>query len=235
MLILEAKKRDTSKKPDTFRRAGLLPAVFYGRKATSTPIVLGEKDFHKVWKQAGETGIISLTGEWGDLPTLINDVDLHPLTGAPRHVDFYVIEKGQKVKVKVPLEFVGVSPAVKDLGANLIKVLHQLEIEAEPKNLPRHIEIDISSLDAFGKVIMAKDIVLPNGVSLVVSPDDVIASVYEPKEEVVEEVPADLSTIEVQKKGKEELPGEEGASKGGADVASGQAAPKKEEKKDTKK
>ncbi|OHA19625.1 MAG: hypothetical protein A2836_03110 [Candidatus Taylorbacteria bacterium RIFCSPHIGHO2_01_FULL_45_63] len=234
MLTLEAKKRDTSKKPDSFRRTGVLPAVFYGRKEKSTPISLAEKDFQKIWKEAGETSVISLKGEWGALETLINDVDLHPLTGTPRHVDFYVIEKGQKVKVKVPLEFTGVSPAVKELGAILIKVLHQLEIEAEPKNLPRSIDVDISKLVDLTSQILAKDIVLPTGVILTVSPEEVVASVAEAKEEeVVVAEPVDLSAIELsEKKGKEEKEGEEGvtparSSDGGGEVPSKPKAPEK--------
>ena len=71
--------------------------------------------------------------------------------------------------------------------------------------MPQKIEVDISALKAFGHVITAKEIRLPKGVTLVVNPDDVIASVYEPKEEVAEETPVDLSAIEVVQKAGERL------------------------------
>lgn len=221
---LTYEKRDPNVAPNTLRNAGKIPAVFYGKKQESTPITLSTKEFEKVWKKAGENTVVNLQGGGDEVQALIHNVEKHPVTGTARHADFYVFEKGQKLKIKVPIEFVGVAPAVKDQGGVLVKVMHDLEIEAEPKNLPQTIEVDIAPLSAFGNTITAREVKLPEGVTLVVSPDEVVASVYEPKEEVVEEVPVDLSTIEVMKKGKEETPGEEGAA------ASVPEAPKKEEK-----
>lgn len=229
-IALQFETRDPKVAPNTLRNAGKIPAVFYGRKQASTPITLSTREFEKVWKKAGENTVVSLARDGEEVQALIHAVDKHPVTGEARHADFYVFEKGQKLKIKIPIVFTGISPAVKDLGAVLVKVIHDLEIEAEPKNLPQKLEVDISSLAVFGNSIAAKDIKLPEGVTLVISPDDIVASVYEPKEEVVEEVPVDLSTIEVMKKGKEEVPGEEGATPAEAGVA-----PKKEEKKTEKK
>ena len=87
---------------------------------------------------------------------------------------------------------------------------HKIEIEALPKDLPHTLDVDISSLTTFDSVLTAGDIKLPEGVSLVVKADEVIASVYEPVEEV-EQAPIDISAIEVEKKGKEVKEGEEGA------------------------
>src|SRR3989344_6687713 len=217
-LTLAYEKRDAKARPKTLRNSGKLPAVFYGRKQASTPIVISAREFEKVWKRACESAIVNLQSGSEEVQALINDVDKHPVTGAVRHADFYVFEKGQKLKIKIPIECTGVSPAVKDLGAVLVKVMHDLEIEAEPKNLPQKLEVDISSLATFESVITAKEVKLPEGVALVASPDEVVASVYEPKEEVVEEAPVDLSAIEVVKKGKEVPEGEEGAE-GGAPAA----------------
>lgn len=231
-ISLQYEKRDPKVAPNTLRNTGKIPAVFYGRKQTSTPITLSTKEFEKVWKRVGETAIVNLHSGAEEVQALIHDVDKHPVTGVPRHADFYVFEKGQKLKIKIPIVFTGTSPAVKDLGAVLVKVMHVLEIEAAPKDLPQKLEVDISPLAAFGDNITAKAIKLPDGVTLVVSPDDIVASVYEPKEEVIEEAPVDLSTIEVQKKGREEVPGEEGApASPEASQDKGAPAAKKEEKK----
>ena len=231
---LKYEKRDMKLAPNTLRNAGKIPAVFYGRKQVSTSITLSTKEFEKVWKKAGETSVVNLQSGDEEVQALIKDVDRHPVFGTPRHADFYVFEKGQKLKIKIPIVFTGVSPAVKDLGAVLVKVIHDLEIEAEPKNLPQKLEVDISPLAAFGDNVTAKAIKLPEGVTLVISPDDIVASVYEPKEEVIEEVPVDLSTIEVMKKGKEEVPGAEGAP-ASPEASQDKGAPKKDEKKPEKK
>ncbi|MEI6528184.1 MAG: 50S ribosomal protein L25 [bacterium] len=210
MLKLKVEKRDLTENLDALRKAGTVPAIFYGKKEASTPIKVKIAEFRKAFREAGESTVVSLTGEGIDVDVLIHDVDFDPVTDSPIHVDFYAIEKGKKLTVKVPLEFVGVAPAVKDLGAILVKVAHDLEIEALPKDLPHDLTVDITTLVTLSSVITAKEIKLPEGVTLKVDPDEVVASVYEPKEEVVEAAPVDLSSIEVEKKGKEAKEGAEG-------------------------
>lgn len=235
MFKLKVEKRDLKEGLDMLRKSGKVPAVFYGPKEPSTPIKLTLSDFKKAWKTAGESTVISLEGNGVEAEVLIQDVDLDPVTDVPIHVDFYAIEKGKKLKVDVPLEFIGVSPAVKDLGAVLVKVLHTIEIEALPKDLPHKLEVDISVLVAFDSVSTAKDIKLPAGVTLKTKPEEVVASVYEPKEEVIEVAPVDLSSIEVEKKGKEAKEGVEGeAAVAPAEAVKDEKGAKKEEKKDKK-
>lgn len=210
MITLKAKLRDQSVTPDSIRQAGDIPAVFYGKKEPSTPISLNMVDFLKVWKQAGESSVVTLETPDGEKESLIHDIDFDPVKGTPRHADFYVFEKGHKVEVEVPLEFDGVSPAVKDLGGTLVKVVHALKIEAMPKDLPHDLKIDVTGLIDFTSQVLAKDIVLPTGVTLLENPEEVVALVSAPREEKEEEVaPVDLSAIEVEKKGKDE-PAEEG-------------------------
>ena len=205
MLTLKAEIRDIHTKPETVRKAGKIPAVFYGKKEATTPISIPKIDFLKVWNKAGESSVVTLEMPEGKKESLIQDIDLDPVTGNPRHADFYIFEKGHKVEVELPIELIGVSPAVKDLGGMLVKVLHELEVKAMPKDLPHNIEIDIKTLVNFGDQILAKDIVLPTGVELKVNPEEVIALVSAPREEKEEEeAPIDLSQIEVEKKGKEE-------------------------------
>ena len=140
---------------------------------------------------------------------MIQDVDRDPVTGSPIHADFYVIEKDRRLKIKVPIEFLGVSPAVKDLGGILVKVTHELEIESLPKDLPHNISVDISVLVDLKSQILAKDLTLSAGVTLITGAEDVIAAIAEAK--IEEEKPPeaiDLSSIEVEKKGKEVKEGE---------------------------
>ena len=209
MTTLDIKTREKDSDNEALRKSGFLPAVVYGKKTPSFSVSVSLNDFMKVWKEAGESGVITLVGK-EKIDVLIHDVAYDPVSDAPIHVDFYAFEKGKKIEVDIPLEFIGVSPAVKDLGGNLVKVLHEIKISAEPQNLPHGISVDISSLTTFDSQILASDIVLPTGVSLVENPHEVVASVAEPKaEEPEESVPVDLSAIEVEKKGKKEEEGEE--------------------------
>lgn len=207
MITLNIEKREKTT-IHALNKAGKIPAVFYGPKEKSTPITVLLSEFTKVWKKAGESSVIILKEGNNEHEALIHALDVHPVNGTPRHADFYVIEKGKKVEVAIPLIFVGVSSAVKDKGGILVKVMHNLEIEAAAKDLPHDLTVDISALSELDSVIKAGDIKLPAGVSLKVSADEIIASIAEAKEEVEEVKPIDMSAIEVEKKGKEEKEGE---------------------------
>ncbi len=213
LTLLVEKRESTGAKAPVLRRAGKLPAVVYGPHQKAISIMIDGRVFDKVLKQAGESSVVLLSGlEGGDLPTLIHEVDLDPVTNRPRHIDFYAVTKGEKVDVSVELEFIGESPAVK-AGMNIVKVLHEIEVEADPMNLPQSITVDISSLVNVGDQIHVRDLVLPHGVELMTEPDEVVILVQEVEIEKVEEVPAvDLASIEVEKKGKENVEGEEAAS-----------------------
>jgi large subunit ribosomal protein L25 len=191
------------------RKAGKLPIAVYGAKEEAGSYFVEIKDFKKVLKEAGESTIVSLVTPNGDKDTLIHAISFHPLSGEPIHADFLVVEKNKPITVHVPLEFIGESPAVKSLSAMVVKVMHELEIEALPKDLPHQLEVDISSLIDLESRITVADIKLPAGVTTEVDLEEVVVSVTEAGEEVVEEeVPVDLSAIEVEKKGKEETEGE---------------------------
>ena len=215
MTNLTIEQRDAKASLDALRKAGKIPAVFYGPKEEATPIAVDAKEFGKVLKEAGESTVVTLEGVGESKDVMIHDIDHNQVSGAVVHVDFYVIEKGKKVRTHVPLEFIGEAPAVKSLGGTLMKVLHEVEIEAMPKNLPHGIEVDISVLATFSDHIAIKDLRIPEGVEILNAPDDTIASVAEPKEEVEEPVAAiDMESIEVEKKGKQEEEGAETSADG---------------------
>ena len=214
MITLNVSKRNIQAPLKELRKSGFVPAVYYGPKQESTPIAVKEVELMKVWKQAGESSVVVLKDESGSHDTLIQNIQKDAVTDRIVHADFYVLEKGKKVSVKVPLEFVGVSAAVKG-GGVLAKVMHEIEVEAQPSALPHHIEVDITSLETYENQIHASDHKLPAGVELApgVNPEEVIALVDAPKEEKEEEsVPIDLSAIEVEKKGKKDEEGVEGAA-----------------------
>ncbi|HEX7724843.1 MAG TPA: 50S ribosomal protein L25 [Candidatus Paceibacterota bacterium] len=223
MLTLNVEKRDSKLSPENIRKTGKIPAVFYGPKEKSTPVVIDAKAFQKIWKQAGESSVIILKDGSHEHEALIHETDIHPISGAVRHADFYVIEKGKKVSVKVQLVFSGVSSAVKDKGGILVKVLREIEVEAAPRDLPRELTVDISKLVELSDVVHASDIALPAGVTIKAEPTEVVASVTVAKEEVEAPTTIDMSAIEVSDaKGKKPEEGAEGAAP---------AADKKAEKK----
>lgn len=175
-----------------------IKAVVYGPAYPSTAIVINQKDFTKLYKEAGESSIVSLKGLDHDQDVLIHDIQRNVRNGNIIHADFYAVKKGQKITVNVPLVFVGVAGAVKTHGADLIKNIFEVEIEAEAKDLPHEIEIDISILAEIDDHIKVSDIKAPKGVKILNNEDDVIITVSKHEEEKEEEsTEIDMSTIGV--------------------------------------
>ena len=231
MISLTAEKRDLKTRAKNVRITGKIPAVFYGRKTESTPITVPLNDFLKVWKEAGESGIVNLSCDGKDLNVLIYDVALDPVRDVPIHADFYVVEADRPVEVSVPIEFTGEAPVQKEEGVSVVKVLHELKIKGLPKDLPQILTVDLFALKTIEDQIFARDIKLPAGITLVMSPEEVVAAVSVAKieEEALPEE-FDASKIEVEKKGK--LPEEGEAAEGAAPEAA--SKPKTEEKKEKK-
>ncbi|MFA6397356.1 MAG: 50S ribosomal protein L25 [Candidatus Paceibacterota bacterium] len=205
MFKLQAKKRDTKENLEFLRKSGQIPAVFYGSDKKTTSISINKIEFDKIWKEAGESSTITLESESGKIETLIHDVQVDPISNLPIHIDFLVIDINKPVEVEVSLDFTGISPAIKNGLGILVKVLHEVQVEALPKDLPHEIKVDISTLENLDDQILAKDVILPSGVTMITDKDDVVVMIGQMKEEKEEEiVPVDISAIEVEKKGKKE-------------------------------
>ena len=236
MFIINAEKRNTAQKPRALRKSGSIPAVYYGAGKKSTPVAISTIQFKKVWRDAGESSAVVVKAPEGDIDVLIHEVQVDPITDEPIHVDFLAIDMTKKIKVKVSLEYEGVSDAVKNGLGNLVKVLHEVEVEALPKDLPHNLSINISKLKTLEDNIFISDIKIPSGVVIIDNPEAVVASIIQQVEEKEEEAPpVDLSAIEVEKKGKKEEEGEAAPTPESPDVTSGdKSVGKKPEKKEKK-
>jgi large subunit ribosomal protein L25 len=204
MITLSAVARDVKVNPKMIRRAGSIPAVFYGASQQSTSISVNAIAFMKAYKAAGESTIITLSVDGKTMDALIHDVDLDPVVGEPIHVDFYIVAKDHKIEVEIPLEFIGVAPAEK-VGGVVLKIMHEVRIESLPGKLPAHLTVDLSVLTAIGSHITVGDLKLPEGVRAIDAASEVIANVSGQKDETNDAPTAiDMSAIEVEKKGKKE-------------------------------
>ncbi|MCR4283821.1 MAG: 50S ribosomal protein L25 [Parcubacteria group bacterium] len=204
-LMLNAEKRDVLRKRlKESRLGGKLPAVVYGPKTKPVSIFVSSVDFKKVFNEAGESTVVDLKLDNKPLSVLIHEVSIDPVSREPLHVDFYAALMNKPVEASIFLEFVGISPAVKGLGGMLVKVMHEIEVEALPANLPHSLEVDISVLVNLGDHIIASQIPMPSGVKLITKGDESIVLVEAPREEKVEEVEKTIADIEVEKKGKKE-------------------------------
>ena len=192
MLNLEIEARDVKANLTVLRTAARIPAVFYGHKESPIAISVNAKVADKLWKAAGETTLVTLTGVGAPKETLIKDVQIHPVSGALMHMDFYVLEKGKKIEVMIPLEFINDAPAEK-LGFIVVKALQEIEIEVSPSELPHTLDVDLSKLMGMGDHITAADIALPPSARLMTDSETIIASVTAFEEYVEQEIPTEAA------------------------------------------
>lgn len=203
---LQATIRDSAKSLETLRSEGFLPAVCYGPKMPSTSISVDHSEFVKLYKTISESKVIDLVLPTGTVQVLVHEVSVDPRTQKALHVDFLAVDANTKVKVEVPIVFVGESSAVNSNIGILNTVMDELEIEALPKDIPESIEVDISKLVSLHDAIYLSDIKLPQGVECDLEADTLIVSVTGLKDESDQETSGEINfdSIQVEKKGKKE-------------------------------
>ncbi len=194
---LNVAPRDPKVSAQKLRDEGKLVGVFYGPKEEATPVTIDMPEFLRVWNDAGGSTIVDLVGIGDDKEVLIHEVDVHPVTEKPQHVDFYCIERGKKLTVSVPLVFTGTAPAEKQ-GGIVVKALHELEIEVRPRDIPHEIEVDLSTLTELDSSITVGDLRLGEGVEPTAEAEETVASITEAKDEPEEEEERDISDVEIE-------------------------------------
>ncbi len=200
MDLIVQKREKFGKQTQALRREGLIPAELYGHGLENLHLSVPAKEFTKVFKQAGESTLINIVLENEKRPVMIHDLSRHPLTDEILNIDFYQVRLDERIKVKVPLNFTGEAPAVKERGGVLIKAMHEIEVEALPQNIPPSLEASLLKLTDLNQSLHVKDLNIPEGIKLLVNPETVIATVKErAAEEVVAAAPeAALESVKVE-------------------------------------
>ena len=169
----------------SFRREGQIPGVIYGHAREPQAVVVPTRELERLLGtiSAGSTVVeLDLAGKMSR--TLIREIQRHPFKKQILHIDFQELVAGESVVVRVPLVFVGTPEGVRLGGGILDQVMHDLEIEVDPANMPNHIDVDISAL-AIGHSIHVGEIPLPPGVTVLADEDATVCVLSAPK--VVEE------------------------------------------------
>ncbi len=165
--VLEAQERTSSGTGSAraIRRANLVPAIVYGGKSEPLMVAVNEKQLNLECNTAGFfSRVITLDVNGSKHQVLAKDVQLHPVTDVPLHVDFQRVDKDSRVFVHVPLNFINEdkSPGVKR-GGTLNIVIHKLEIVCSPVEIPEIITVDLIKL-TMGESITLDDVSLPSNV-----------------------------------------------------------------------
>lgn len=219
---LKAEKRKTEgRKVKTLRKEGILPGNVYGKKVKSLSVQVNLKEFEKMYKEIGETGLLMLNIGDEERPVLIHNLQLDPVSDAPIHVDFLQVDLKEKVEADIPVELSGESPAEKQVVGTVVQYINEVKVEALPTDLPERFEVDITSLSEVDQSILVKDIKYDKTrIEIKGDLEAIVAKVEPPqKEEVVEapvapegEVVEGEAPVEGEKPSGEETSGEQPAN-----------------------
>jgi large subunit ribosomal protein L25 len=188
------------------RQAGKIPAVVYGGGKDTVPIVLDRKtliDLMKSGENENAIFLLKLAESGQERHAMIRDMQIDPLTRQVVHIDFQRIVMDKKVKVQVTVELKGTAYGVKTEGGMIDFVHREVTVECLPGDIPKHIDLDVTELRV-GQHVEAKDLKLPDGVTLAEEPDRVIISLSHTKAEESAAATETVAEPEVVKRGKAE-------------------------------
>ena len=188
-VVLNASHRTvTGKKVGILRRSGKLPAVVYGHNVTPMPIEMDLREATRTLQGVSASTLVELNIEGDTYSALVRETQRDFIKGTYLHVDFQAVSTTEKLRTGVGIEFLGESPAVRELNGFIVTGLDSLEVECFPQHLPEKIEVDISGLAAIGDGIYVRDIPITENVSILDDPEEMIALVtLAGKEEEAEE------------------------------------------------
>ncbi len=170
------------------RREGKLPGVFYGPKVEPVPLEVNRKEFlDRIADLEGSrlVRIKSASPLLADRVALVKDLQVHPVTGEILHADFYEVDLTAKIRIRVPLHFVGKAAGVVQ-GGILQPIVREVEVECLPMDIPEYFNVEVSSLD-IGHSFHVADLSMPEGAVALYETNFTLVTVVPP---TVEEAPA---------------------------------------------
>ncbi len=165
-VIIEAKKREANVRNihRKARREDYIPAVIYNKKG-NTPIRLARLSFSQIFKKSHSNTIFTIQVEGAAKKAFIKDYqESLDKTSDLIHVDFFEIEAGSKIKIKIPVHTKGLAKGIMQ-GGILEHMMSQIEVRCTPENIPEFIEIDVTDLD-IGDHFKVRDLKLPANIEV---------------------------------------------------------------------
>jgi large subunit ribosomal protein L25 len=198
---LKVDKREvTGKKTRFLRRQGLTPVHVFGHGIESLPLQCQTDELMHTIARKGTTRLLDITvkGEKETRSVFIREIQRDMISGDLLHVDFYQVNKSEKIRLAVPIVLTGEAPVLK-LKNNIIEqIMTELEVECLPGNLPPQIEVDLSGLVEINQAIHVRDLKLKDGVAVTAPPDQIVvkASAIAEEKEAAAPVVAEAAAAE---------------------------------------
>ena len=211
--VLEITPRTELRKQNRgLRASGGVPGVIYGHRVDPVSVTLPRRAFERAFHRVGRTQLLDLKidGEGNSRKVLIREVQYDPRVGGVVHVDFYQVNLKEKIAADVPVVLVGESPAVQRRDGELQQNINSLRVSCLPADIPEHVEVDVSGLEAVDEAIRVSQLHVPAEVEILNDPDELVVKVAVIRE--VEEEPVAAEGEEAEAAEGEAAEGAEGAA-----------------------
>ncbi len=181
-----SRRQITGKKVKTLRRKGIVPVHMYGSGTEAQSLQTDALELQQLLPRVGTNVPLSIQVEndSGENICFVREVQRHPVTEEILHVDFLRVDVSQAIQTEVPINVVGVSPAVRDLNGTLLLQMQSILVEALPMNVPASLEVNISGLDDFEKAVYVGEVAVGSRVTVITGAEEMIARVSAPRIEV---------------------------------------------------
>ena len=172
-------------------REGKVPGVVYGYNTEPTAVTVDRIELQKVFVKAGRSHLVDLVFDGRTEKVLLREIQTHPRRQGPIHVDFYQVNLQEKIEVEIPIHVTGESAAVKQNEADVLQPMHSVRVECLPAEIPEAFEVDITPLEEIGAELRVSDLKVPQGVTIVDDPEELVVKIVPKREmKVEEEIPA---------------------------------------------
>jgi large subunit ribosomal protein L25 len=200
------------------RSQELIPAVVYGRGMDPLSVTVSRSDLRQAVSGGGGLNtVLDLTIDGTVYPSIIKDIQRHPVRRTVQHVDFIQIDLDADIVVSVPVQMVGEAREVLQNNALVDLSMPELEVSTTPRNIPEEFVVDVSEM-TMDTVIRVQDLDLPSGVTPTADPESPVVTVLTMRTPV-------LDAEEAEREAELEAEAEEGEAAEGAEGAGAESGP----------
>src|ERR1700730_11434740 len=178
--VLEiAPRKELRKQNRGLRARGQVPGIIYGHRVDPVSVALPRREFERAFHKVGRTQLLDLKidGEGGSRKVLVREVQYDPRANTVVHVDFYQVNLKEKITADVPVVLVGESPAVLRRDGELQQYVNSLRVSCLPADIPEHIEVDVSGLEAVDDGIRVGQLNVPPECEVLTDPEELVVKI----------------------------------------------------------
>lgn len=217
ILTAEAGRRTGSSDARRLRAEGKIPAVVYGLGMDPLSVTIDRRELRQALSgTAGMNTILDLTVDGEVYPTIIKDIQRHPVRRSVQHVDFIQVDLNEEIVVSIPVHLEGEAKEVSQNNGLVDLAMNELEVRTTPRSIPDGVTIDITDM-TMDSVIRVEDIPLPSGVTAEADPEAPVVTVLTMRTPVLdaEEAEREEALAEAEAEGEAAEAGEGGGESGG--------------------